>query len=97
MMGHLNNNSLRHKFEILQDVININLDILLLEIKLNDSGPSAQFLLKGYGIPYRFDRNSKGGRFLFYICEDIPSKFLEVESDNNNESTYVEIHLKEQK
>ena len=79
-MGHLNINSLRNKFEALQYVINRNLEILLLETKLDDSFPSAQFMLKGYGIPYRLDRNSIGGGLLLYVHEGIPSKFLKVKS-----------------
>ena len=54
IVGHLNINSLRNKFEALQFIINRNLDIILLsEIKLDDSFPSVQFILKNFGIPYR--------------------------------------------
>ena len=66
IVGHLNINSIRNKFEFLEDVINRNLDIiLLLETKLDDSFPSVQFVLKG--VTYSFDRDSKGGRLFFYI------------------------------
>ena len=52
IVGHLNINSLRNKFEALQFIINRNLDIILLsETKLDDSFPSAQFMLKNFGIP----------------------------------------------
>ena len=45
IVGHLNINFLRNKFEALQFIINRNLDIMLLsETKLDDSFPSAQFL-----------------------------------------------------
>ena len=52
--------------------------------------------------PHRSDRNSKvgespGGRLLFYICEDIPSKFLKLRSDCNTESNCVEINLRKRK
>ena len=60
IVGHLNINSLKNKFEALQYVINRNLDILLLETKLDDSFPSAQFILKGYGIPNRLTLCSWG-------------------------------------
>ena len=54
IVGHLNINSLRTKFEALQFIINRNLDIILLsETKLDDSFPSAQFILKHFGIAYR--------------------------------------------
>ena len=59
IVGHLNIDSLRKKFEALQFIINRNLDIILLsETKLDDSFPSAQLILKNFGIPYRLDRNS---------------------------------------
>ena len=81
IVGHLNINSLRNKFEALQFIINRNLDIILLsETKLDDSFPSAQFMLKNFGIPYRLDRNSNGGGLLLYVRDDIPSKFLKVKS-----------------
>ena len=96
--GHLNINSIRNKFEFLEDVINRNLDIILLsETKLDDSFPSAEFILKRYGVPYRFDRNFKGGGLLFYIRKDIPSKFLKLRSDWNTESICVEVNLRKRK
>ena len=96
IVGHLNINSIRNKFEFLEDVINRNLDIiLLLETKLDDSFPSVQFVLKG--VTYSFDRDSKGGRLFFYIRENIPSKFLNLRSDCNIESICVEINFRKRK
>ena len=98
IVEHLNINSLRNKFEALQFIINRNLDIILLsETKLDDSFPSAQFMLKNFGIPYRFDRNSNGGGLLLYVREDIPSKFLKVKSDCNIESICAEVNLRKRK
>ena len=99
MLGHLNINYVRNKLEFLEDVINRNLDIILLsETKLDDSFLSAQFILKGYGVPYRFDMNSKGGGLLFYIRKDVTSKFFKLWSDNCNiESICVEINLRKRK
>ena len=69
IVGHLNINSIRNTFEFLEDVINRNLDIILLsETKLYNLFPSAQFILKGHGAPYMFDRNSKDDGLLFCIC-----------------------------
>ena len=93
-VGHLSINSIRNKFEFLEDLINRNLEIILFsETKLDDSFPSTQFILKEYGVPYKFDRNSKGEGLLFYIHEDIPSKFLKVRSDCNIESICVATNL----
>ena len=98
IVGNLNINSLRNKFEALLCIINRNLDIiLLLETKLDDSFSSAQFMLKNFGVPYRFNRNSNGGGLLLYVHEDIPSKFLKVKSDSNAESICVEVNLRKRK
>ena len=95
IMGHLNINSVRNTFEASQYIINRNLDIiLLLETKLDDSFPSAQFMLNNYGIPYRLDRNSNGGGLLLSVREDIPSKFLKVRSDCSIESICLEVNLR---
>ena len=87
-----------NKFEFLKDVIITNLDInLWSETKFGDLFPSAQFILKRYGVPYRYERNSNGGGLLFYIHENIPSKFLKLKSDCNIESICVEINLRKRK
>ena len=67
IVGHLNINSLRNKFEALQFIIGRNLEIVLLsETKLDDSFPSAQSMLKNFGIPYRLDRNSSWRNVTLY-------------------------------
>ena len=71
--------------------------ILISETKLDDSFPSAQFMLKNYGISYRLDRNSNGGGLILYVHEDIPSKFLEAKSKCNIESICVEVNLRKRK
>ena len=72
-VGHLNINSIRNKFDALSFIIDTNIDILLIsETKLDDSFSSAQFRLKGFCTPYRFDRNSEVGGLLLYFREDIP-------------------------
>ena len=49
ILGHLNINSIQNKFEALKFIIGNNIDILLIsETKLDDSFPSAQFLIKGF-------------------------------------------------
>ena len=52
---------------------NPSLDLLLVsETKLDDSFPSAQFLMSGFCKPYRLDGCSNGGGLILYIREDIP-------------------------
>ena len=42
-------------------------DILMLsETKLDSTFPSIQFLINGFSVPHRLDRNSKGGGILLY-------------------------------
>ena len=99
ILGHLNINSIRNKFEALKFIIGNNIDILLIsETKLDDSFPSAQFLIKGFSAPYRFDRKSKGGGLLFYIRKDIPlpSKILTYSSNCDIETLLVEINLRKE-
>ena len=54
IIGNLSVNSVRDKFESLQEQINENVDILLIsETKLDFSFPNGQFLIKEYCTPYR--------------------------------------------
>ena len=65
--------------------------------KLDDSFPTAQFLIKSFSTLYRFDRNSKCGGLLLYIREDISSKILTYSSNSDIETLLVEINLKKRK
>ena len=61
IIGTLNINSLANKFEQLKEVIGTYLDVLIIvETKLDDSFPTAQFSIAGYK-PFRLDRNNFGG------------------------------------
>ena len=98
VLGHLNINSIRNKFEALKFITNNNTDIFLIsKTKLDDSFPSPQFLITCFSAPYRFDRNSKGGGLLLYIREDIPSKILTYGSNCDIEALLVEINLRRRK
>ena len=77
VIGHLNINSIRNKFDFLAHQLKGNIDILMIsETKLDESFSPGQFLLNGYSVPFRFDRNGSGGGILSYIRKDIPSKHL---------------------
>ena len=66
-IGHLNINSIRNKVEFLKELIGVNVDIFLIsETKLNVTFPTGQFLINGYQLPLRFDRNGNGGGLLVY-------------------------------
>ena len=48
ILGHVNINSIRNKFDALTYIIGNNIDIILIsETKTDDSFPTAQFLFKG--------------------------------------------------
>ena len=97
-MDHLNINSIRNKFDALSLIVKNNVDILMIsEMKLDDSFPTAQFLLHGFSAPYRLDRNSKGGGILLYIREDIPSRLLNSKFITGIETISVEINLRKRK
>ena len=68
---------------------------MLSETKLDSSFPEGQFLIPGYGAPYRIDRTCHGGGTLF-VREDIPSKLLLAENAPI-EGFYIEINLRKKK
>ena len=81
IIGHININSIRNKFEPLVSFINNNLDILMIsETKIDDAFPDSQFLIEGFSVPYTLDCTAKGGRILLYIRENIPSKCIKKKS-----------------
>ena len=68
IMGHLNINSICNKFEMLPMCVVQYVDILMLsETKLDSPFLSIQFLINGFSVPHRLDRNSKGGSILLYV------------------------------
>ena len=56
IIGHLNINSIRNKFEMLSMSVAQYVDILMLsETKLDSTFPSTQFLINGFSVPHRLD------------------------------------------
>ena len=77
IFSYLNINSIRKKFDDLKLIINENVDILrIAETKIDESFPTAQFLLPGHHKPYRFDLSDKQGGLLIYIKAHLPSRLL---------------------
>ena len=91
-----NINSIRNKFQQLKTIIHQNIDILILtEIFFDNSFPSSQFTIDGYGAPYRLDRNAEGGGLFIFVKEDIPCKNLCSHTEKDNyEGIFFEINLK---
>ena len=91
--GQLNINLIRNKFAFLAQQVKGNVDTLMIsETKLDESFLIGQFLIDGYGVPFRFDRNGNGGGILMFVREDLPSKLLSIYQDIEGFS--VEINLR---
>ena len=98
MIGHLNINSIRSKFEYLKDIIGNNRGVFLIsETKLNDSFPQGQLMIEGYHVPFRIDRNDRGWGLLLYFREHIHCKKIIVNFDPLIEVLVIEINLKKRK
>ena len=98
LIGHLNVNSLRNKFESVELLIKEHIDICLVaETKLDNSFPNQQFNISGYKL-YRRDRNIFGGGLIFYINEIIPCKVLNINDLGDDiEVIAVEVSIKSRK
>ena len=96
IIGQLNINSIRNKFHFLESEASKHLDILLIsETKIDESFPSAQFLLDGFSRPYRLDRCANGGGILLYVRDDISSCLLtEYKLQDNTECLFIEINIR---
>ena len=55
------------------------------------------FLIKGYAVPIRFDRNGRGGGMLSYIRENIPARLLTTSLPEGFEVFLVELNLHKKK
>ena len=97
-MSHPNINSVKNKSEALTYIIDNNLDLLpISETKLDDSFLIAQFHLKGFSVPYGYNRNVKSVGLLLYIRKDIQSKSLISKSKYNTETLSVAVNLRKRK
>ena len=73
IFSYLNINATRSKIGSLREVAMENVDILAkTEAKIDESLPTAQFLLVEYHCPYRLDKSPKSGETLVYVNSLIP-------------------------
>ena len=76
IIGHLNVNSLRNKFEMLEELIKDKIGIFLIsETKVNSFFPSGQLVIKGYNTPFRLDRNQNGEVYYFMYVKTSHVRF----------------------
>ena len=77
IIDNLNINSLPNEFYQLKEIVLKYVDVLLItETKLYDTFLTSQFLVTGFSVPYRLDRNRNGGGIMIFIRDDIPSRVL---------------------
>ena len=77
IIGYLNINSVRNKFDALKEIASQSLDIwMIAETKIDATFPTRQFAIEGFATPFRLDRNENGGGLLVYFRSDIPSHQL---------------------
>ena len=99
VIGHLNINSLRNKFESLKLLLKGNIDILIVtETKLDNTFPLQQFVVEGYTTPYRLDKNGASGGVMIYTREDISSRELLLHTKPIHfEGIFLEVNLRKSK
>ena len=98
VIGHLNINSIRNKFDCFKYLIDGNIDIILLsENKLNDTFPVSQFLIDGFYAPYRADRTGDGVGWLLFVREHLPTKEIKAEISTKIEAIVIEINPNKRK
>ena len=79
IIGHLDINSIRNKFEQLKETVLKYIDILVVtEAKLDETFLESLFLMDGFSWKsYRLDRTKNGGGIMVFIRDTISSKILE--------------------
>ena len=93
VLGHLNINSIRNKFDMLVDIIGGKIDILMIsETKIDNSYPPSQFGIQVYNN-FRLDRTASGGGLLLYTRNDIAAKKLPYMAFGNIECIILEITI----
>ena len=75
IIGQSNINSIRNKFDTLENIVKAFDIFLISESKLNNTFPINQFAIGGYKV-FRRDRNYFAGGLIPYINKNIPRKPL---------------------
>ena len=99
IIGNLNINSIRNKFDQLKETVLKYIDIVLVtETKLDKTFLESLFLMDGFSKPYRLDRNKNGGGVMIFIRETMSSKILEKHIFTNDvECIFVELNFQKSK
>ena len=100
MIAYLNINSLREKIISLREILKkTKIDVLCIdETKLDSSFPNHQFKIEGYQfLPFRRDRNSKGGEKIVFVREGLIAKQMKNFETKNAETICLELTIVEKK
>ena len=77
IFANLNINSLPNKFDQLREIVLIYANVLVVtEAKLDDTFLTSQYLVTGFSVPYRLDRNRNGDGIMIFTRDDIPNRVL---------------------
>ena len=78
IIGNLNIDSIRNKFEQSKETVLKYIDILVVtETKLDETFLESLLLMDGFSKPYRLGRNKNAGGVVIFIHDTISSKILE--------------------
>ena len=99
IVGLLNVNSIASKFDAIKAIIPGSIDVMVFcETKLDDSYPTAQFVIDGFKKPFRLDRNSNGGGIHIYVRSNIPCSLKkDFNLSEDIEGLFIEINLRKSK
>ena len=99
IIGYLNINSVRNKFDALREIVSQSLDVLMIaETKHDATIPTGQLAMEGFATPFRLDRNANGGGILVYVGSDIPSHQVNsFKFSDGIECSSFEINLRKKK
>ena len=98
ILGQININRMRIRFDLLMSIIKNEIDIFMIsETKIDNSFQISQFTMTGYSIPLRLDRTSHGGGILLFVREDIPCRIIKTDCDADFKGILAEINLRKKK
>ena len=100
IIGYLNINSLSTKILSLKEILHkAPIGILRIdETKLDETFPDAQFMTENYQfLPFRRDRNNKGGGKMVFIRKELLAERLEDFETKSTETICIELLISEKK
>ena len=72
--------------------------LVIIETNLDNSFPTSQILVKGFGEAFRLNRNRNGGGVMIYIRGDIPRRLLSKHVfPSDIEGLYIELNFRKSK